>query len=385
MKVTSCTWEEEEAQWKVDTLSGQVHYASVVINATGLLHIPNIPEFEGSHKFGGEMVHTSRWPKGLQLEGRRVAVIGSGASAVQIVPAVLDKVKSLTLLQRTPALVLPKGDKDVDGWQGRDGLGAWAWDWLARQYKHFYTQYWWYRMTAKERWFSITEPTLERIRKINEAKIEDPDLKKKITPSTDFCVKSLVFSDDYFECFDHKNFRLVTDTITRMTKTGIEIETGEHIEVDVIIYATGFDSLKSAKSFAVKGQNGKTLESIWGGKPRAYKGICVPDLPNYFITFGPNTFGNNVLFMLDCSTNFISSSVAKLNQTKGSQSMSIKPELYNKYNRKVKEEVEKKTYSASDGGFYRDEEGFNWVLYPWPMQCYKWDTATCHEDSFIWT
>ena len=159
----------------------------------------------------------------------------------------------------------------MEGWQDRTGWIAWTMDWLMGQYKHFYTQYWWHRMTAKDRWFSITKPTLEKIRKINEAKIVDPDVKKQITPLTDFCVKSLVFSDDYFECFNHKKFRLVTDTIKRFTKSGIKTQTGENIDVDIIIYATGFDSLKSAKSFSVEGRNGMSLESIWGGKPRAYK------------------------------------------------------------------------------------------------------------------
>ena len=271
------------------------------------------------------------------------------------------------------------------GWEDRGGWTVWAMDWVARQYKHCYTMYWWHRMTSKDRWFSITRQTMENIRRINEAKIDNPVLKKKITSSNDFCVKSLVFSDDYFECFNHRKFRLVTDKISSLNRTGIETSTGEQIDADVIIYATGFDTIKSAQSFRVEGRHGKSLESIWGGKPRAYKGISVPDLPNYFTTFGPNTFGNNVLFMLDCSSNFISSAVAKLSKKKGRQSMCIKPKLYEEYNKKVREEVAKKTFSASDGGFYRDVEGFNWVLYPWPMQCYAWDTASCQQGDFDWT
>ena len=220
-----------------------------------------------------------------------------------------------------------RGDGAVAGWETRGGWRVRCSDWLRRQYSHYWTQYWWHRMTARDRWFSISKPTIETIRKITQDKINDPELKKKVIPTTDFAVKAPVFTDDFFECFNRENFRLVTEKITRLNKTGIELSTGEKIDLDVIIYATGFDALKSVKSFEVTGRQAKTLESIWGGKPKAYMGMCVPQLPNYFITFGPNTHAVNVIFMLDCSTDYICAAVEKLGQGKGRQSICVRQQV----------------------------------------------------------
>lgn len=215
-----------------------------------------------------------------------------------------------------------------------------------------------------------------------ESFVEDSSTRKNIIPKFGVGVKRMTFSDDYLQAFNKNNFKLVTDPIKRITEEGIETKNGENVDLDLIVYATGFDAMKSALPFEAIGKNGQSLQTFWGKTPRAYKGICVPKMPNYFILFGPSTIHDR-MFMSERASIFTADAVLKLSRS-GKKSMVVKEDLYVEYNKNLKETVKNKTYNNTAGGYYEDGEGFNWLLYPYSLLYYRWQTWRCSTSEFDW-
>ena len=213
--------------------------------------------------------------------------------------------------------------------------------------------------------------------------VESPELKEKIIPDYEIGVKRPTLSDDYLKAMNKPNFSLITSGIKTVTKNSIVTKTEGDIETDVIVFATGFDCLKSINSFDVVGQNGQHLKDLWKNSPKAFKGICVPKMPNFFLMFGPNTINNRML-MSECAANYVSESILEL-ALANAKSMIVKQEKFDEYNDKLKKTIAGKTYSSVDGGYYDDGTGFNWQLYPWLMLFYLYDTFRCNKQDFNWT
>jgi len=379
--VDKCEWNEVDGKWKVDTSDGLTYYASVLVNATGLLHQTVFPTFEGDENFKGIKMHTARWDRNVDLTGKKVGVIGTGCSGVQVIPALIEICQQLTLFQRSPAWVFPKGDHANPNDRKSRIFGSFR-DWIQRQKLHYDGDWQWQKLTTKNKWYSAGDQTMDIIRGVMESSVENPAIREKIIPKYGATVKRITFSDDYLKVFNKANFKLVTDNIQRLTEQGVETNSGEMVDLDALIYATGFDCFKSAMPFEIIGQHGQSLETLWGRSPRAYKGICVPKMPNYFIMFGPSTT-NDRMFMSECASAFVSDAVLKLSRS-GKKSMVVKDKLFAEYNKKVKEAVKTKTYNETAGGYYEDGEGFNWLLYPFPLFYYRWQTRKCGVKEFDW-
>ena len=381
-KVVKCAWDEEDGKWKVETADGATFVANVLVNATGLLHQPLFPKFEGDETFKGVKMHTARWDRNIDLKGKKVGVIGTGCSGVQVLPALIEDCQQLTLFQRSPAWVFPKGDQANPDNQKSRLFGSLR-DWILRKRLHYDGDWQWQKMTTKEKWYSSGEQIMEVMRGFMGSLVEDPAMKEKIIPTYGATVKRITFSDDYLQALNKDNFRLVTDPIQRLTENCVETKTGEEVELDAIVYATGFDCIKSAMPFEIIGRNGEKLKDLWGKSPRAYKGICIPKMPNYFIMFGPSTI-NDRMFMSECSSAFVADAVRKLSIS-GKKSLVVKEKLFAEYNKKLKNAVKNKTYNETAGGYYEDGEGFNWLLYPFPLFYYRWQTRGCSENEFDWS
>ena len=241
----------------------------------------------------------------------------------------------------------------------------------------------WIRMTLKpDRWFSLAEESKAMTKVMMQDQVESPVHKEKIVPNYEIGVKRPTMSDDYLQSMNKPNFHLVTTGIKSITENSIVTQTNQEIESDVIIFATGFDCLKSILAFNVIGQNGLKLKDFWKGSPKAFKGICVPRMPNFFIMFGPNTINNRML-MTECAANYASECILELSLSKA-KSMTVKPGKYDEYNQSLEKALSKRTFGTAEGGYFDDGQGRNWQLYPWLMLAYQWDTYRCNKNDFDW-
>lgn len=231
--------------------------------------------------------------------------------------------------------------------------------------------------------FSIAEVAKAYTKMMMQDAVQSPELKEKIIPDYEIGQKRPTMSDDYLKSMNKPNFSLVTSGIKNITKNSIVTKNEGEIETDVLIFATGFDCLKSINSFDVIGQNGQHLKDFWKNSPKAFKGICVPKMPNFFIMFGPNTTDNRML-MSEAAANYVSESILEL-ALSNSKSMTVKKEKFDKYNESLKKIIAGKTYSTVNGSYYDDGDGFNWLLYPWLHIVYQFDTFRCNRNDFNWT
>ena len=219
--VVKCEWNEDDGRWKVDTSDGASYYANVLINATGILHIPFTPKIEGDQNFRGAKMHTARWDRNADLIGKKVGLIGTGCSGVQLLPSIINDCDQLTLFQRTPAWVFPKGEQ-VFANPRQSGIIQYLRDKLERMKLHVIDTDWeWQKLTTKNKWYSTAEVTMKAIKDAMESLVEDSSIQEKIIPKFGAGVKRMTFSDDYLQTFNMDNFKLVDDAIKRITKEGI--------------------------------------------------------------------------------------------------------------------------------------------------------------------
>lgn len=285
-RVTDASFDEAKGRWIITTNDGQITEARVLVPATGALSHPKYPDIKGMDKFKGKAVHAARWDPSLDLRGKRVAVIGSGASAIQVVPNVAPEVAELKVFQRTPSWVLPKLNRNFTG---RDH-SEWAkhpW----KQKAHRLGLYWTMEAALPAILWApklLVVGEMLHKRALNKS-ITDPELRRKLTPTYKVGCKRTLVSDDWFPAFARDNVHLVTDGIKEITAAGVRTDDGQEHKVDVIIYCTGYEIGAPAYPFAIKGIGGVSLADYWGSQAKAYYGMNVSKFPNMLLTMGPNS------------------------------------------------------------------------------------------------
>jgi cation diffusion facilitator CzcD-associated flavoprotein CzcO len=306
--VSGATFDPEAHSWHLETSSGPID-ARHVIDASGVLTVPKAPDIEGLDTFKGVTVHTSRWDSSQDLRGKRVAVIGTGASAVQVIPAIAGEVEHLTVFQRTPIWCLPKLDAPLPGpvhWiLDRVPGGAIALRTVSQTFVEMA-----FPLAAH---YHGTLPLASMFegsaRSYLRKQVRDPELRDKLTPRYSLGCKRPSFHNEYLGTFNRPNVTLETDPIARMTETGIETETGTARAVDVLILATGFKVFDpgNVPKYPVSGLNGLDLERFWDeNRFQSYEGVSVPGFPNYFWMFGPYGYNGSSYFnLIETSTHHI--------------------------------------------------------------------------------
>lgn len=285
-RVLDACFDEESGRWRITTSDGQLTEARVFVPATGALSHPQYPDIKGMDKFAGRAVHAARWDPTLELRGKRVAVIGSGASAIQVVPNIAGEVAELSVFQRTPSWVLPKHNRRYSSRQQQD--------WLDHPWKQKAQRLGLYWMMESALPAIMWYPQMLKVgellhkRALHRA-ISDTELRKKLTPDYKVGCKRTLVSDDWFPAFARKNVHLICDGIKEITATGIRTDDGVLHEVDVIIYCTGYEIGKPAYPFEIRGKNGLTLSEYWGAQAKAYYGMNVSHFPNMLLIMGPNS------------------------------------------------------------------------------------------------
>ncbi|GFG76671.1 flavin-containing monooxygenase [Mycobacterium botniense] len=356
-------WDDEEYRWHVFTVDGREYVAQFLISGAGALHIPSIPDIEGRDEFRGAAFHSAQWDHSVDLTGKRVAVIGTGASAIQIVPEIIDRVGQLQLYQRTPAWVVPRTNEELPERLRRaltniPGLALalrtaiyWGQEALA------------YGMTKRPATLKIIEALAKwNIRR----SVKDPELRRKLTPRYRIGCKRILNSSTYYRAVADPKTELITDRITRITPDGIVTADGTERRVDVIVFATGFHVTDSFTYVQIKGMHGEDLVDRWNREGlAAHRGITVADVPNLFFLLGPNTgLGHNsVVFMIESQIRYVAEAIAVCDRL-GAQALAPTREAQDRFNAELQHKLARSVWNT--GGcrsWYLDEHGNNRVLW----------------------
>jgi len=381
-------WNKETNKWTVETEGGVKYIGNVIISGCGGLHVPKYPKFPGMDDFKGDAFHTAKWIPDFDPKDKTVAIIGTGASAVQAVPNLSEMgVKSLTVFQRTPCWSPPRLDFEYPEWiktmfaliPMTNTIHRWFYFWRNEfRFRVIFTRSSWITKKMSAGVHTLVKKHIKHV-------VKDADLAKKLIPSYDMGCKRITPSDTYLSAFNKENIHLETESIEKFTNNGILTVDGTERTFDTIIYATGFDLEESAKPFDQIGSKGKMTED-YGDAPTAYLGITHPNHPNFFLLLGPGTgLGHNtIIYMIECQANYACDGIVKLINS-GAKSMAVKPEVLKNYDEFVQENMKGKVFADNTEctGWYRNAKGVNWTLWPLDLVTYWWYTRSCNMSEYF--
>ncbi|MCZ4553712.1 flavin-containing monooxygenase [Gordonia rubripertincta] len=363
-KLVSGYWSESESRWHLRTESGREYIAQYVVSGVGALHIPNYPSIPGIDDFTGQAFHSAKWDHTVDLQGKRVAVIGTGASAIQFVPFVQKEASALTVFQRTPAWVLPRKNFAVptalrtllSKIPVTRRLARWSVYWGAESLA--------FGLNGHS---NLMRP-IEKVAKWNiERSITDPGLRRKLMPSYRIGCKRILGSNDYYPALAAPNTTVISDRIEKVTADSIVTADGVSHSVDVIIYATGFHVTDGFDQLALKGARGEDLPSHWHETGiNTHLGITTEGFPNLFFLLGPNTgLGHNsVVFMIEQQIKYIMKAIDAVD-SRGAQRVDVRPEVQEHFNKDIQHKLAKGVWT--NGGctsWYLDSQGVNRTVWP---------------------
>lgn len=367
-------WDDDELRWHVFTADGREFVAQFLISCVGALHIPSIPDFEGRDQFAGPAFHSAEWDHSVDLAGKRVAVIGTGASAIQIVPEIVDDVAALQLYQRTPPWVVPRTNEELPP-RLRKAMEYIPGARLALRGGIYGLQ--------EALAFSMTKrPALlkagELLGKWNiRRSVKDRELRRKLTPRYQIGCKRILNSSDYYDAVANEKTELITDGIARFTSDGIVTADGKERKVDVIVYATGFHVSDSFKYVEIKGLNGEDLADRFNREgPIAHRGTTIADVPNAFMLLGPNTgLGHNsMVYMIESQIHYVAEAIKAVEKA-GAQALAPTRAAQDAYNAELQEKLGHSVWNTGGcSSWYLDEHGNNRVL--WGGYTWQYRLAT---------
>ncbi len=366
--VQDLVWDEDDHAWNVSTSHGDV-VADVVVTGSGGLSEPKLPEIAGLDSFAGEIFHSARWNHDYDLSGKRVAVIGTGASSIQIVPEVAKQVEHLDVYQRTAPWVMPRRDRDYTA------LEKLAFRYLPFVQRAYRTGIYWGRECFVPG-FTVNPRLAAPAKKLalqNIAKgIPDPVLREAVTPDFEIGCKRILISNDYYPALAADHVDLVTDGIAEITPTGIVTSDGTVREVDTIVVATGFFTTEQPIAHHIKGRDGRTLADSWAQDGMtAYKGTTITGFPNLFQIVGPNTgLGHSsMVFIIESQIAYILSALRKIGEQE-IVSVEPRPEAQRAWNEDIHRRMQRTVWNTGGcASWYLDSHGRNTTL--WPRTTFK--------------
>ena len=372
-RVQSAVWREEEAVWKVVTNKGALK-CRILISACGALHKPALPSIAGIQNFKGKSFHSAEWDHGVALDGKRVGIVGSAASAVQIVPTIANKVKELFVFQRTPNWFYPKLDPVYSDTVKNLFRRIPALMTLQRVTLFLLVEIWAAVWLTKGRLSQWVQMVIEGNMR---TQLDDKQsLTKQLIPKYNLGCKRVLLSDEFLPVFkNNKSCHLVTDPIDCVTTHGVKTDK-EEIDLDIVVYATGFDIEGSICSFDTTGRNNTLLRNHFETDPCAYLGITVPNFPNFFYVLGPNTVlaHSSLVYMIECQVGYIMQTIQKMAELH-IRTIEPRKDKTRDFQNKMGEWTKNKNFSASCRSWYKNKDGINFVLWPSNLLQYWWMTA----------
>ena len=371
VRAVSAEWDAEAGLWRCVTEGpeGRIERtARFVVSGIGGLHVPATPDFPGIESFAGDVFHSATWNHDVDLAGKRVAVVGTGASAIQFVPEIGPHVGQLDLYQRTAPWVLPKLDRHISRVERRIYRRFPA---LQRAYRrgiYWYLELIMLRGVRSKRFGQLFEWGGRRNIK---RQVSDPEKRRKLTPHYEYGCKRLLMSNTYYRALDRDNADVVTDGIAEIKAHSIVDGEGVEREADVIILGTGFDPQAMASSVELRGPDGRLLADDWSETGiQAHRGTMLAGYPNLFFLLGPNTAlgHNSIVFMIECQIKLALQAIERA-RSAGKAGIAPRPEAQADYNQWLQAELADAVWSRSCKSYYLDDHGRNFSL--WPQQTWK--------------
>ena len=382
--VEDASWDEQDRVWQVTTSAGTVT-ADIVISGSGGLSEPKLPEINGIDAFGGEIFHSARWNHDYDLTGKRVAVIGTGASSIQIVPEIAERVAHLDVYQRTAPWVVPRHDREYTRLE-RLGFRH-----LPLFQKAYRTAIYWGR-EAYVPAFTIQPKLAAPARAQGLANIKkgisDPALRTAVTPDYQIGCKRILISNTYYPALDRDDVELVTDPIAEITPTGIVTQDGTEREIDCLIVATGFYTTDQPIAHHIKGRDGRTLADVWAEHGMAsYKGTTTAGFPNLFQIVGANTgLGHSsMVFIIESQIAYILSAIK---QMEALQIATVEPrqDVQDAWNDDLHRRMARTVWSTGGcASWYLDEHGRNTTLWPRTTFGFRGQLRTFDLEHYVVT
>jgi len=373
---------EQEGFWELTDRRGNTTTVRIVIAALGPFSRPRLPNLKGIDSFQGKKLHSARWDKSYDLRGKRVAVIGTGASAVQIVPAIAPEVAHLSVFQRNAAWISDRSDWEIPAFLKKSLQTFPALQKFIRTLLYSLLEF-------RGRLF-IGNALLHKfftnqsLKKLNR-EVHDPELRRKLTPAYQYGCKRILVADDYWPAFNRPNVCLETAGIAEITSTGIRTDDGKEYHVDAIIFATGFEVADFTTEMKVIGRNGRELLGEWRrASLEAYKGTTISGFPNLAFLLGPNTgLGHSsVLQMMEAQMNYVIAYISLLESQGEKAYLDLKPAIQRAYNEALQRQFEGTVWASGCKSWYLNSNGKITTLYPRLTRQFRRETAQIDAGEY---
>lgn len=374
--------EFSEGQWHLQTRSGISDRADIVIAATGVLHVPRMPAIPGMDSFKGDIFHTARWDHSVPLDGKRVGVVGTGSTGVQIISALSTRAQKLVHFQRTPQWIMPVENRAFT----EEEKTSFRNDPELLKYMQNEPEY----VANVERFTNaIVEPDSPAMHEIEaivrqnlEDNVRDPELREKLRPNYRAACKRLIFSPDFYEAVQRPGVEVAIGGIDAIEPDGIRSSDGTFHALDVIALATGFQADQFMRPMNIVGRNGVELNAVWSERPRAYYAISIPEFPNFFMLNGPNgPVGNfSLIDIAEHQWHYISQLIDKV-ACGECREVSARPEALEAFDRERIEAAKSTIFGSGCQSWYLDAEGVP-ATWPWTQDRFREEMAAPRLDAY---
>lgn len=373
-----------DGHWTIEVAGGTPITADIVVSGLGGLHLPHHANIDGMESFAGTTFHTAEWNHAHDLRGRRVGIIGTGASAVQVLPAIAEDVADVTVFQRSAAWVFPRVAREIS-----DERRA-----LFRRFPVVMRLYRWMLFMLMDvlgvlslRREGLLSKRLEKVGLEHlEASVRDPELRKKLTPDYTPGCKRRCIADDYWITFNRDNVHLVTEPIDHVEAAGIRDATGTLHRLDTIIEATGFRPFDITDYVNIEGRDGKTLRDVWKDKIETLRTIMIPGFPNFFLLLGPNsaTGHTSALIMIESQAKYVLKCM-RLMGREGIPHLDPAPEVVSRYNDRLQRDMKNMVFSGGCNAWYTDANDRNFTLWPYSAVRFLAELVRVKKSEFVGT
>jgi len=376
------TWDEQGGVWHAIAGDGLRIDARVLVSAMGALHIPRYPELTGMERFAGPAFHSAEWDSSVDLAGRNVAVIGTGASAIQFVPRIAPLAARLFVFQRTPSWILPRPDGPIPERWRRLFRGVPGATWLLRTLIFWQLEMYVFSFLGNRTLRKLGE---KQARRHLEKQVPDPQLRERLTPGYEFGCKRIAISSDFYPALMRPHVELVTSAISEVRPHSIVTEDGVERPVDTIVYGTGFRATDLLRGIRIAGRSEIEIQEAWKQRISAYLGITVSGFPNFFLLLGPNTgLGHNsVILMIEAQVRYVMSCL-RLMRRRGESVMDVRQAAQQRFVEEMRGRLPGTVWESGCRSWYQDERnGESTAIWPASVVAYQRRTRSAAEGDYV--
>ncbi|MEO9323574.1 NAD(P)/FAD-dependent oxidoreductase [Nocardioides sp. C4-1] len=377
--VTSCTWDDDAATWQVACADGSTYEADVVVSAMGQLSNPVVPDLPGLETFAGPAFHSAQWRHDVDLTGRRVAVIGTGASAIQFVPGIVDRVGAMTVFQRSAPYVVPKPDQEYrnhhhrafDRWPGLLRGERRTVFWLSERLNA--------ALGGQVPWSKPFLAAVKAAWRLHlRRQVRDETLRAQLVPDYDIGCKRILFSNDWYPALAREHVDVVTHAVGAVEPGGVRTDDGTLHEADVIIWGTGFAATGFLAGVAVTGVGDADLHERWADGAHAHLGLSVPGFPNFFTIYGPNTNlgGSSIIGMMEAQADYVAQVVARLAAIGPGRRVEVLPDVEAAYDAEMQRRLHDSAWSGCESWYVDGSR----ITTNWPGRVAEYQERTAVVD-----